>query len=330
MDLAGKKIVITGGASLIGSHIADQLLDAGVGQVVLIDNFSFGAPATIRHLDNHPSVELVKGDICELEDLQRLFSQADGVFALAGFLTLPMSKNPALGLSVNVLGMVNTLEACVHANVKRVVFSSSVSTYGNSSGGVITEETPYMAYGLPAASQIYGSSKLIGEALCAHYAGQFGLAYNVLRFSSVYGERQHARAVNAVFIANVIRQVLNGEAPSISGDGSEVHDYLYVTDAARAAVLAMCSDSHNNVLNICTAQDTSLTEVANIALEEAGRADLAPQYQKDTRSVRSSAVSSLNFSHDKATQLIGWEPTISLRQGIKRYMGWLQQQEESK
>lgn len=318
----GKTFVITGGASLIGSHIADQLLAAGAARIRLFDNFSLGTPDNVRHLKDDKRVELIKGDVLVPDDLITVCKDAHGVFSLAGFLTLPMSKNPLLGLSVNVIGMVNTLEACRQSNVKRIVFSSSVSTYGNSTGDTITEETPYTGAGLPPPSQMYGTSKLMGEALCGQYARAHGIEFNALRFSSVYGERQHARAVNALFIAESLQRVLNGERPQIVGDGSEVHDYIYVTDVARACLMAMTSVSCNHVLNISTAVDTTLSEVVNIILEETQAKGLEPEYKEDTRAVRSSAVAHLNFSRAKAAREIGWEPRLDIRAGIRRYIAW--------
>jgi len=324
--IRGKTFAITGGASLIGSHIADQLLAAGAARVRLFDNFSLGTPENIAHLKDDARVELVRGDVLIPADLAAVCEGASGLFALAGFLTLPMANNPPLGLSVNVIGMVNTLEACRAAGVKRIVFSSSVSTYGNSTADTITEDTPYTSAGLPAPSQMYGTSKLMGEALCAQYARSHGLEFNALRFSSVYGERQHARAVNALFIAQTLERVLRGDRPEIVGDGSEVHDYIYVTDVARACLMAMTSASSNHVLNISTAVDTTLKQVVEIVLEETGNAHLQPDYKADTRAVRSSAVAHLNFSRAKAAREIGWEPQVDVRAGIRRYIAWFRGQ----
>ncbi len=314
--------LITGGASLIGSHIADVLLADGAKEVRLLDNFSLGTPDMIAHLAGNPRVKLVRGDILRLNELIDAMQGVDGVFALAGFLTLPMSQNPPLGLAVNTTGMVNTLEACRIAKVRRIIFSSSVSTYGGSTADVITEETPFSAAGLPPASILYGTSKIMGEGLCAQYAKSHGLQFNALRFSSVYGERQHWRAVNAVFIAETCEKVRKGEAPIIIGDGSEVHDYIYVTDVAEACRDAMISASCNHVLNICTGVDTTLTEVVSIVLDAHGAKNLQPQYKEDTRAVRSSAVARLNFSRAKATKEIGWAPKMSADAGIRRYIAW--------
>lgn len=314
--------VITGGASLIGSHIADHLLEGGAKEIRLLDNFSLGTPDTIAHLLDNPRIKLIRGDILRLNELIDAMQGADGVFSLAGFLTLPMSQNPSLGVAVNTTGMVNTLEACRIAKVRRIIFSSSVSTYGNSTADVITEDVPFSAAGLQPASILYGTSKIMGEGLCAQYAKTYGLQFNALRFSSVYGERQHWRAVNAVFIAQTCEKVRAGEAPVIIGDGSEVHDYVYVTDVAAGCVAAMTSASHGHVMNICTGVDTTLKQVVEIVLDAYGAKNLKPIYQEDKRAVKSAAVDKLNFSRAKAEAETGWTPKLSADAGIRRYIAW--------
>lgn len=314
--------LITGGASLIGSHIADRLLAEGAHEIRLLDNYSLGTPSTIAHLNDDPRVKRIRGDVLRLPDLLEASAGVDGVFALAGYLTLPMALDPITGLSVNSLGMANTLEACRFAGVRRIVFSSSVAVYGNATTFPITEDTGYVSAGLQPPSLLYGSSKLLGEALCARYAKSHGIEFNALRFASVYGERQHARAVNAVFVARVCDQVRRGEAPVIEGDGSEVHDYVYVTDVARACVLAMHSASHGHAINVATGFDTTATRVADTALRLCGRDDLKPQYREDHRAVRSAAGTRLAFSREKAAREIGWVPEVSLEEGMRRLIAW--------
>lgn len=314
--------LITGGASLIGSHIADQLLADGGREVRLLDNYSLGTPSTIAHLNDEARIKRIRGDVMRLPDLLEAMKDVDGVFALAGYLTLPMAQDPLTGVSVNTLGMVNTLEACRFSGARRVIFSSSVAVYGAPSQYPITEDTAYVSAGLQPPSLLYGSSKLMGEALCARYARTFGIEFNSLRFASVYGERQHARAVNAVFVAKVCDQVRRGEAPVIEGDGSEVHDYVYVTDVARACVLAMHSASHGHALNVATGVDTTSSRVAEIALQLCGRQDLKPQYREDQRAVRSAAGTRLGFSREKAAREIGWEPHVSIEEGMRRLLDW--------
>jgi UDP-glucose 4-epimerase len=294
--------------------------------VRLLDNYSLGTPSTIAHLDDEPRVRRIRGDVLRLPDVLEAAKDVDGVFALAGYLTLPMAQDPFAGVSVNTMGMVNTLEACRFNRVRRLVFSSSVAVYGAPAEYPITEETGYVSAGLQPASLLYGASKLMGEGLCARYSRSCGLEFNALRFASVYGERQHARAINAVFVARVCEQVRHGEAPVIEGDGSEVHDYVYVTDVARACVLAMHSASHGAAFNVATGVDTTATRVAEIALELCGRQDLKPDYREDRRTVRSAAGTRLGFTRDKAARELGWEPRLTLEQGMRRLIQWQQTQ----
>src|ERR1700751_927870 len=166
MDIAGGRFVITGGASLIGSHVADQLLTKGAREVVLLDNFALGTPQAVAHLQGDDRVKLVRGDILRINELYDAFKGADGVFAIAGFLTLPLSQNPPLGLAVNVEGQVNTFEACRYAGVKKVIFSSSIAAYGEPSAELIDESSPANLASYQPGSMLYSCTKLIGEALC--------------------------------------------------------------------------------------------------------------------------------------------------------------------
>ena len=211
-DIKGKAYLVTGGASLIGSHLADALLAGGAAEVRLLDNFALGTPDTIAHLAAEPRVKLIRGDVLRLNELLEASQGADGVFALAGFLTLPMMQNPALGVQVNTVGVLNTLEAARFAGVRRVVFSSSVAAYGNAEAAVLEEDAAMVTATISPVSAVYGVSKLFGESLCRLYAQKYGLQFNALRFASVYGERQHARAVNANFIAETYERVRKGRA----------------------------------------------------------------------------------------------------------------------
>jgi UDP-glucose 4-epimerase len=323
IHLAKGIYLLTGGASLIGSHIADQLLAEGAQEIRLLDNYSLGAASMIAHLECEPRIRRIRGDVLRLPDLLEATKDVDGVFALAGYLTLPMAQDPFAGVSVNTVGMVNTLEACRFNRVRRVVFSSSVAVYGAPPIEYpIREESGYVSAGLQPPSLLYGASKLLGEGLCACYARSFGLEFNALRFASVYGARQHARAVNAVFVAQVCDQVRRGQAPVIEGDGSEVHDYVYVTDVARACVLAMHSASHGHAVNVATGVDSTATRVAEIAIELCGRQDLKPIYREDRRAVRSAAGTRLEFSREKAARQLAWEPRVTLEAGMRRLIEW--------
>jgi UDP-glucose 4-epimerase len=326
MKIAGGKFVITGGASLIGSHVADRLLVEGAGEVVLLDNFSLGTPETVRHLDGDARVRLVKGDILRINELFDAFKGADGVFAIAGFLTLPLSQNPPLGLAVNVEGQVNTFEACRYAGVKKLVFSSSIAAYGEPEGdGVIDESSPANLANYQPGSMLYACTKLIGEALCKLYSSKHGIDAVALRYATVYGERQHYRGVNALYIIQNYDKIMRGEAPTLPGDGSEVHDYIHVADVARANVMAMASDVTGEVFNVVSGVETTVKRIAEILLEITG-SSLQPVYVDDANAVKATASPSLKLSREKIRQQIGWEPHVSVEEGVARLIGWLREQ----
>jgi len=325
MRISGGKFVITGGASLIGSHVADQLLAQGAARVVLLDNFSLGTPAAVSHLEGDERVQLVRGDILRVGELYDAFSGADGVFAIAGFLTLPLTQNPPLGLAVNVDGMVNVFEACRFAGVGKVVFSSSIAAIGEPGPEPITEESLSNLAAFQAGTKLYACSKLIGEALCQLYGAKHGVDGVALRYATVYGERQHYRGVNALYIIENYDRIMRGERPRITGDGSEVHDYVHVSDVARANVMAMVSDVSAEIFNVGSGVSTNLERLVEILLDITG-SDLEPEYVEAGGAVKSTSGSTIDFRIEKAKEMLGWEPQVGIEEGIRRLIEWRKQQ----
>lgn len=321
MKLKDGKFVITGGASLIGSHIADHLLLAGAGEVVLLDNYSLGSPDAIAELLKDDRVKLVRGDILRINELFDAFEGADGVFAVAGFLTLPLSLNPSLGLAVNIDGMMNTYEACRYRGVKKVVFSSSVAVYGETEEDITAEPAPWEWYKQQPGAALYGATKIIGENIGRLYHDRHGVQSVSLRYSSVYGERQHFRAVNSVYIIDTYDRVRRGERPIIPDDGSEVHDYIHVADIARANLIAMESDVSRESFNVATGISTSLNDLVRIIQAKAGT-NLEPEYKTPAGKIRATVSSTLKFSNKKSQEQLGWRPEVSLDDGIERLIRW--------
>ncbi len=321
MDIKGGRFVVTGGASLIGSHVADRLLAEGAREVVLLDNFALGTPETVGHLAGDSRVKLVRGDILRINELYDAFADTDGVFAVAGFLTLPLTQNPPLGLAVNVEGQVNVLEACRYRGVKKLVFSSSVAAYGEPGEGLIDETAPANLASFQPGSKLYSCSKLIGEALCELYAKKQGIDAVALRYSTVYGERQHYRGVNALYIVDNYDRIIRGERPTIPGDGSEVHDYIHVADVARANVMAMASDVSGETFNVVSGVATDLKELVRLLLKITG-SPLEAEYVTSGGAVKSSSGSVLNFSRAKAEQMLGWVPEVDFETGLRRLIEW--------
>ena len=321
MKIAGGHFVVTGGASLIGSHVADELLAEGAREVVLLDNFALGTPETVGHLLKDARVKLVRGDILRISDLYDAFAGADGVFAIAGFLTLPLAQNPPLGLAVNVDGQVNVFEACRYRGVKKVVFSSSVAAYGEPGPEEVDENSPANLAPFQPGATLYACTKLIGEALCRLYHAKHGVQAIALRYSTVYGERQHYRGVNALYIVENYDRIMRGERPTIPGDGSEVHDYIHVSDVAKANVAAMASDVSGETFNVVSGVATNLKRLVELLLDITG-SPLEPEFKNAVGGVRSSTGSQLNFSRAKIERMLGWRPQIGIEEGLRRLIGW--------
>jgi UDP-glucose 4-epimerase len=330
MQISGGRFVVTGGASLIGSHVADKLLAEGAREVVLLDNFALGTPETVAHLSGDDRVKLIRGDILRINELYDAFTGpddagADGVFAIAGFLTLPLTQNPPLGLAVNVEGQVNVFEACRYAGVKKVVFSSSIAAYGEPGDDLIDESSPSNLASYQPGSMLYSCTKLIGEALCKLYSAKHGVHGVALRYSTVFGERQHYRGVNALYIIQNYDKIMRGEPPVLPGDGSEVHDYIHVADVARANVMAMASEVTGEVFNVVTGVETTVKRIAEIVLDMTG-SDLQPVYADDAGAVKATSSPSLKLSREKIKAMIGWEPEVSVEEGIRRLIEWRKDQ----
>ncbi len=325
MKIQGGSFLITGGASQVGTHIAEQLLADGAARVVLFDNFALAAPGTADEVLGDERVTLVKGDILRLDQLLAAMEGIDGVFAVAAFLTLPMSRDLPYGMDVNVRGHGNILEACRFRGVRKVVSSSSVAVYGKVGNGVITEEQPLDITGVQPPSIVYATSKLMNEGVSKFYAQQHGIQFASLRYSTIYGPRQHLRGLNALYIIDTYNRIRRGERPRLPGDGNEVHDYVFVEDVARANVTAMASDVSGEAFNISTGVATTLNRIVEILLAITGK-DLKPEYVDDPKLVRFLATTELNYSPAKAEKLLGWKARVSFEEGVKRTVEWVDRQ----
>lgn len=324
MEITGKKFLITGGVSLIGSHLADRLLAHGAAEIVLFDNLSLNAADIVRHLDGDKRVRIVRGDVLRLTALADAMAGVDGVFSLAALLTLPMSQDPALGLEVNITGVRNTLDAARLSGTKKVVLASSIAVYGAETE-LHEASTPLAHAGQSPPFVLYAASKLIGENLGRLYAGRYGLEFNAVRFSTVYGERQHARGVNALHILDSYQKLLAGEAPVIIGDGTEVHDYIHAEDAAEGCIAAMAHGISGSVYNISTSVATSIGQIVALVTKEAG-SNIRPEFRADTRTAKGASTCSLSVPNDLARQELDWSPTIPIDIGITRLLAWYKTQ----
>lgn len=329
LDLDGSRILIAGAASLVGSHTADRLLEAGVKEVVLLDNFAFGTPEAVAHLKDNPRVRIVKGDLMRLHELIAATEGMDGVLHLAAYMTLGFSQTPWEAVDVNVRGAQNMLEACRVNKVKKVVFASSNAVYGYGTGivGALAEGGPFHSTGAPPAAILYGASKIMGEQLCRQYHQKYGQDYLVLRYSTVYGERQHYRAANALYIMETYDRVRRGERPVLPGDGKDTKHFVNVADVARANVAAFRSAATDVAMNISGPEPVTTGELVQLVLDYCG-STLEPEIKPDPPgTVRLTSGGAFHIPHDLAGEVIGWKPQISMKEGIRRLLAWREEQE---
>lgn len=319
-QIKDNKFVIVGGASLLGSNICRQLLDGGAREVVLIDNLALGTANAVEDLVTDPRCTFLRGDMTRMNELFDPFKGASGVFSVAGFLGGPMLANPWMGLDVNIRGVQNVLETARIQGVQKVVFSSSTGVYGKIAAPP-TEETPFNWDALPPALVLYSGSKIVGEGLCRLYLQQHGLGYAALRYGNLYGENQHKRAIDATRVVTAWERIRAGLPPVIDGDGTQVSEFVYIGDVARANLLAM-EASANGAYNIASGRDTSFNEIMAALLAACG-SDLQPEYKVDAAKVANPTVTKIGLSIAKAKRDLGWEPVVNIQDGMKRLVKWL-------
>ena len=316
-----RRYVVVGGASLLGSHIGKQLLQGGAREVVLLDNLALGTADAVADLLEDQRCTFLRSDMLRLNELFDPFKGAAGVFSVAGFLGGPMLANPWMGLDVNVRGLQNVLEAARVQGVQKVIFSSSIGVYGKMGQEPNTEASPFGWEALPPALILYSGSKILGEGLCRLYHQQHGIGYAALRYTNLYGENQHKRAIDGTRIVNAWERIRAGLPPVIEGTGQQVSDFIYIGDVARANLMAMES-AVNGAFNIASGRDTSFNEVIR-AILAACQSDLKPEYQVDAAKVANPVEAKLGISIEKARRELGWAPQVDIQEGMCRLVAWL-------
>ncbi len=262
MDLKGKKLVVIGGAGLIGSHTVDQLLQEDIKELIVYDNFVRGTHENIANATKDPRVRVfeVGGDICQTDILNEALKNADGVFHFAALWLLQCHDFPESAFKVNIEGTFNILNACVKNNVKRLVYSSSASVYGDAEREPMDEEHPFNN------KTFYGATKIAGEAMARAYYNRYKLPYVGLRYMNVYGPRQDYKGAYIAVIMKMLDNISKGLPPVLFGDGSQAYDFVYVKDCALANIMAMKAETLDQFYNVGTGVRTSLKELAQIVL----------------------------------------------------------------
>jgi UDP-glucose 4-epimerase len=314
VELSGKRILVIGGAGLIGSHTVDLLTQEDVAEIVIYDNFVRGTLGNLAGALRDPRVRIfdVGGDICQTDILEAAMRGIDGVFHFAALWLLQCHEFPRAAFQVNINGTFNVLDAAVRGGVKRLVYSSSASVYGDAVEEPMTEDHPFNN------RNFYGATKIAGEAMARAFHYRYGLNFVGLRYMNVYGPRQDYRGAYIAVIMKMLDAIDNGEGPTILGDGSEAFDFIAVEDCARANLCAMRAETIDRFYNVGTGTRTSLAELARMLLELTGTKGgikYAPRSQAAlVRNRIGSAV--------RAKAEIGFEAKIQLREGLQRLIAW--------
>jgi len=307
------RVLVTGGAGFIGSHTADKLLAEGV-EVVVLDNLRSGRLENIRQHVNKRNFRFVRGDIRDSHLVKDLVSDVDAVIHLAALVSVPESiKDPALTYAINVNGTLNLLKASVDFGVKRFVYASSCAVYGNAENLPIKEDYP------PKPLSPYASSKLTAEDYVQKYNRNFGLETVCLRYFNVYGPRQIYSDYSGV-ITRFINRLTNDLPLVIFSDGEQTRDFVYVTDVAEANILALKhAKAIGEIFNIGTGVATTINQLANMLLELAGKNSLETVHSEPREGDIRHSVADIS----KAKEKLGYCPKVSLKDGLKRLLGWV-------
>ncbi|MEV4312896.1 NAD-dependent epimerase/dehydratase family protein [Actinocrispum sp. NPDC049592] len=315
MELTDTRILVTGGAGTIGSHVVDQVLDAGASQVVVVDDLSRGTLANLSTaLDRAPDrVELVEGDIRDAALMHKLASGKDVVFHLAALRITQCAAEPRTALEVLVDGTFNVIEAAVDAGVSKVVASSSASIYGLADTFPTREDHhPYHN------DTFYGAAKAFNEGMLRSFKAMHDLDYVALRYFNVYGPRMDAHGKYTEVLIRWMERIEAGQPPLVLGDGLQTMDFVHVEDIARANVLAARADATDTVYNIATATETSLIELAAALQKVMGSTsdlEFGPARSVNSVTRRLADISA-------AERDLGWKPTISLEDGLASLVTW--------
>ena len=313
--LSGQRVLVTGGAGTIGSHVVDEALAAGAAEVVVLDNFVRGRMGNLAAAAaaGGDRLRVVDGDLLDTALVHRLAAGTDVLFHLAAIRITQCAEEPRLALEVLVDGTFTVLEAAAAAGVNKVVASSSASVYG------LAESFPTREDHHPYNNDtFYGAAKTFNEGMLRSFHAVTGLDYVALRYFNVYGARMDAHGVYTEVLIRWMERIAAGTAPLIFGDGLQTMDFVHVADIARANVLAAQAPVTDEVFNIASATETSLAELAAVLLDVMG-SDL-PVEHGPARAVNGVTRRLADIS--AAADRLGWKPEICLEEGMRELVAW--------
>jgi UDP-glucose 4-epimerase len=311
--ISGRRFLVTGGAGTIGSTIVDQLVAAGAGEIVVLDNLVRGRMANLAAASTSGTVSFVNGDIRDRDLLRSLMPGIDVVFHQAAIRITQCATEPRRALEVLVDGTYEVVEAAADAGVRKIIAASSASVYG------MAEEFPTTERHHPYGNDtIYGAAKTFNEGLLRSFHAMRGTNYVMLRYFNVYGPRMDIHGLYTEVLIRWMERIESGQPPLILGDGKQTMDFVYTEDIARANLLAAASDATDEVFNIGSGTETSLIELAE-ALQRAMDSKVPLEYGS-ARTVNSVVRRLADVSAARAQ--LGWKPEVDLKEGLRRLVAW--------
>ena len=317
MDIKNSKCLVIGGAGFIGSFVVKELLKEDVAKVIIYDNFARGKMENIQEalFDERCSIFPLGGDIREIDVLNVAMKNVDYVFCLAAMWLLHCKDFPRTAFDVNIAGTFNVLEACVNNNIKKLIWSSSASVYGDAVEIPMTEDHPFKN------KNFYGATKIAGEAMATAFNDRYGLNIIGLRYMNVYGPGQDQTAAYTGVVPIMLNKIDANETPIINGDGSQAYDFIYVEDAARCNVAALKSDVSFGFYNAGTQVQTSIKQLCDTILR-LKRSDLEVVYKPYTFDDARALVQNRIGSSVKAMTDLGFAYKYELEEGLLKLIKW--------
>jgi UDP-glucose 4-epimerase len=307
----GARTLVIGGAGFVGSHIVDQLVATEVDEIVVLDNFVRGAPDNLVAASDDPRVRVVTGSIEDRALLAGVMSRVDYVFHLAALWLYECVNEPRRALEVNVVGTYNVIEAAAQAGVRKVVYSSSASVYGDALVTPMTEDHPFNN------RSMYGATKIAGEQFFRATFEQRKLDYVGLRYMNIYGPRMDDKGAYVSVIVKVLDRIDSGLPPLIYGDGMQAYDFIHVDDAARANLMAATSSVTDEFFNVGTGTRTTIRELVSKLLAIRG-SELRPQSVDGQMMFVTERVGDPSRALDR----LGFRADVDLETGLRSVIEW--------
>jgi UDP-glucose 4-epimerase len=317
MKLVRKKILVTGGAGFIGSHLVDALVTGG-NQVTVMDNLSSGKLENIRHHLTKDNFKFVQGDVTDIEQVRELVRKNEIVFHLAVQCLRVSLSDPYLVHDVNATGSLNVCQAARESGIEKLIYCSSSEVYGTAKITPMNED-----HALEPTTP-YGASKLAGEAYARSYFLTYGLPVVIVRPFNTYGPREHLEGPYGEVIPRFILRIMNNQPPVIFGDGKQTRDFTNVKDIVKGFVLAGESELLNGeTINIAAGKEVSINQIAHTIIKLLKKNDgLKPSYME----ARPGDVRRHYADISKARKILNFKPQIDIETGIEQYIQWIKEQ----